>query len=294
VAKMLEKLSLKLSFIGAGKVGAALAVLLSRQGYKVVSVYDQDTKAAVALAAQIKGCVSAPSSQRAADAADVVFITTPDGAIPQVAHEVKWHNGQCVIHCSGADSTAVLEPAKKAGAMTAAFHPLQTFAGAKEAMENMPGSTFCIEAEEPLLSTLKQMADDLGGNWITLKAGDKAAYHAAAVFASNYLVTLVKLSADLWQTFNIPSSQAVKSLLPLLKGTIHNIETIGLPNCLTGPIARGDAGTVGKHLQTIKEKAPQILSTYKELGRQTVPIAVAKGAIKKEQARQLELLLTVK
>jgi predicted short-subunit dehydrogenase-like oxidoreductase (DUF2520 family) len=290
MAKILEKIS----FIGAGKVGTALAVLLSRRGYEVVSVYDRDVKAAVTLVAQIKNCRSAANSQQAADASDIVFITTPDGVIPLIAAEVKWRRGQSVIHCSGADSTAILEPAKKAGAMTAAFHPLQTFAGAREAMENIPGSTFCIEAEEPLLSTLKQMATDLGGNLITLKAEDKAAYHAAAVFASNYLVTLVKLSADLWQTFSIPTDQAVKALLPLLKGTIHNIETIGLPGCLTGPIARGDAGTVEKHLKTIEDKAPDILSTYKELGRQTVPIAIAKGTIKKEQARQLDLLLTSK
>ena len=284
----------KISFIGAGKVGTALAVLLSRRGYDIVSVYDQDANAAATLTAQIKGCRTAANSQQAADAADMVFITTPDGVIPRIASEVKWRRGQGVIHCSGADSTAILEPAKKAGAMTAAFHPLQTFAGAKEAMENIPGSTFCIEAEEPLLSTLKQMAAGLGGNCITLKASDKAAYHAAAVFASNYLVTLVKLSADLWQTFSIPTDQAVKALLPLLKGTIHNMETIGIPNCLTGPIARGDSGTVEKHLNTIQEKAPQLLSTYKELGRQTIPIAIAKGTIKKEQSRQLELLLTSK
>jgi predicted short-subunit dehydrogenase-like oxidoreductase (DUF2520 family) len=290
MAKILEKIS----FIGAGKVGTALAVLLSRRGYNVVSVYDPDAKAVNNLVAQINGCRPSSSSQQAADAGDVVFITTPDGVIPQIATEIKWQRGQGVIHCSGADSTAILEPAKKAGAMTAAFHPLQTFAGAREAMENIPGSTFCIEAEEPLLSTLKKMADGLGGNWITLKASDKAAYHAAAVFASNYLVTLVKLSADLWQTFSIPTGQAVTALLPLLKGTIHNIETIGLPGCLTGPIARGDAGTVEKHLDTIRDKAPQLLSTYKELGRQTIPIAVAKGTIKKEQARQLELLLTGK
>jgi len=291
---MLEKTNLKVSFIGAGKVGAAMAILLNRQGYKVVSVYDQDADAANALSAQIKGCRPTASSQQAADAADLIFITTPDGVIPQIAAEVNWRRGQGVVHCSGADSTAILEPARKVGTTVAAFHPLQTFAGAKEAMENMPGSTFSIEAEEPLLSTLKKMAADLGGNWITLKAEDKAAYHAAAVFASNYLVTLVKMSADLWQTFSIPSGQAVKALLPLLKGTIHNIETIGLPGCLSGPIARGDAGTVEKHLKTIQSKTPQILSTYKELGRQTVPIAIAKGTINQEQARQLDLLLTGK
>jgi predicted short-subunit dehydrogenase-like oxidoreductase (DUF2520 family) len=283
-----------IGFIGAGKVGTALAVLLSRKGYKVVDVYDRETKAADNLASLIRGCQVTSSAQQVSNTSGLVFITTPDSVIPRIASEVKWRQGQGVIHCSGADSTAILEPAAKSGAVTAAFHPLQTFAGAREAMENLPGSTFCIEAEEPLLSTLKQMSEDLGGHCFTLKAADKAAYHAAAVFASNYLVTLVKMSADLWQTFSIPPGQAVKALLPLLKGTIHNIETIGLPNCLTGPIARGDAGTVEKHLETIKNKAPDILSAYKELGRQTIPIAVAKGTIQPEQARQLELLLTGK
>jgi predicted short-subunit dehydrogenase-like oxidoreductase (DUF2520 family) len=283
-----------LGFIGAGKVGTALAVLLSRKDYKVVSVYDPDKASAANLCKLVKGCRPAATAQDTADKAELIFITTPDGVIPKVAAQLKWKTSQGVAHCSGADSTAILEPAKKAGAITAAFHPLQTFAGAKEAMENIPGSTFSLESEEPLLSQLKQMAADLGGSWITLKATDKAAYHAAAVFASNYLVTLVKMSTDLWKSFDIPTGQAVKALLPLLKGTIHNIETIGLPDCLTGPIARGDAGTVAKHLSTIAEKTPELLATYKELGRQTVPIAAAKGTINKEQSRQLELLLQAK
>jgi predicted short-subunit dehydrogenase-like oxidoreductase (DUF2520 family) len=289
----MAKMPGKIGFIGAGKVGTALAVLLDRKGYQVVSVYDNNAKAASSMAAQIKQCRVSESSQQAVNTAELVFITTPDTVIPVVAAGTKWKNGQSVVHCSGADSTAILEPARQAGALVAAFHPLQTFAGAKEAMENIPGSTFAIEAEEPLLTVLKKMADDLGGNWITLKAGDKAAYHAAAVFASNYLVTLVKMSTDLWKTFSIPTDQATKALLPLLRGTIHNIETIGLPDCLTGPIARGDAGTVSKHLQTIKEKAPDILTTYKELGMQTIPIANAKGTLNKEQARELALLLKV-
>jgi predicted short-subunit dehydrogenase-like oxidoreductase (DUF2520 family) len=280
----------KIGFIGAGKVGTALAVLLSRKNYGIVSVYDQDTGASNVLARQIKGCRVADNAQQTADTSDIVFITTPDNVIPTIVKNVKWHERQSVIHCSGADSAAILEPALKAGAMTAAFHPLQTFAGAKEAMENIPGSTFSIEAEEPLHSILNQMADDLEGNRITLKASDKAAYHAAAVFASNYLVTLVKMSTDLWKTFSIPADQATTALLPLLKGTIHNIETIGLPGCLTGPIARGDSGTVKKHLKTIKDKTPELLSIYKALGAQTIPVAEAKGTLNKTQARELEIL----
>jgi predicted short-subunit dehydrogenase-like oxidoreductase (DUF2520 family) len=84
---------------------------------------------------------------------------------------------------------------------------------------------------------------------------------------------------------------ATRALLPLIRGTLHNIETIGIPQCLTGPIARGDTGTIKKHLEALKEKAPALLSTYKELGLQTVPIALAKGKINDLQARALEAIL---
>jgi predicted short-subunit dehydrogenase-like oxidoreductase (DUF2520 family) len=243
------------------------------------------------LAGQVAGCRPFKDSQSLADSADLVFITTPDDVIATVATQVKWHRGQGVVHCSGADSTAILEPARKAGADVGGFHPLQTFAGVEQAIANIPGTTFGIEAEAPLLDTLKKMAEDLGGRWIELKAGDKPAYHAAAVMACNYLVTLVKMATDLWQTFAIPPDQATRALLPLMRGTIHNIETIGLPNCLTGPIARGDTGTVKKHLVTLQEKAPALLPPYRELGRQTIPIALAKGKIIEEQAAELEEIL---
>jgi predicted short-subunit dehydrogenase-like oxidoreductase (DUF2520 family) len=282
---------LKLGFIGAGTVGTALAVLLNRQGYKVAGVYDINHSAADRLAASVKDCSVMVNSQQVADTADLTFITTPDNAIEQVASEIKWAKGKSVVHCSGADSTDILDKARREGVNVGGFHPLQTFAGLQQAIENIPGSTFVIEAEEPLLTTLKEMAGLLGGSWIQLKATDKAAYHAAAVFASNYLVTLVKMSADLWRTFSIPSDQAIKALLPLMRGTLHNIETIGLPLCLTGPIARGDSGTISKHIKEINEKTPELLTSYKELGLQTIPIALAKGKIDKKQANEMELLL---
>ena len=104
-----------------------------------------------------------------------------------------------------------------------------------------------------LLDILKEMAAALEGHWIKLGAGDKAAYHTAAVMTCNYLVTLVKLATDLWDSFGIPREQAIQALLPLLKGTINNIENLGVPNALTGPIARGDIGTVQIHLNTLKQ-----------------------------------------
>ena len=199
--------------------------------------------------------------------------------------------GQYVVHCSGADSLDVLEPARIVGAQVGSFHPLQTFASIQKAIDNLPGSTFALEAEGDLLDILKEMAAALEGRWIKLGAGDKAAYHTAAVMTSNYLVTLVKLATDLWDSFGIPREQAIQALLPLLKGTINNIENLSVPNALTGPIARGDIGTVQIHLNTLKETAPAIIPAYCELGLQTIPVALAKGKINERQAKELEDIL---
>ena len=282
---------LKVGFIGAGTVGTALAVLLNRKGYEIAGASRLDKSGKAGKNGLISNLRILESNQAVADAADIVFITTPDDAIAAVANEVRWRKGQCVVHCSGADSLDILENARKSGAKVGGFHPLQTFASVKQAIENTPGSTIALEAEEPLLTTLKKMAEDLGGNWIVLKAEDKIAYHAAAVFACNYAVTLAKMATDLWNTFSIPRDQAVKALLPLMRGTLHNIETIGIPQCLNGPIARGDKGTIRKHLNEIRQKAPELLFPYKELGLQTIPIALAKGKIKQQQARELEMIL---
>ena len=282
---------LKLGFIGAGTVGTALAARLSQSGYPVVAVASRTPASAQKLSDAVGFCHVFDSNQAVADNAELIFITTPDDAIAPVVNEINWHPGQSVIHCSGADSVASLETAKKAGAEVGAFHPLQTFASLQQAIDNMPGSTFALEAEEPLLAELKEMATALGGNWVVLKASDKVLYHASAVIACNYLVTLVKLAGDLWQTFGVPPPQATRALLPLLRGTLHNIENVGIPQCLTGPIARGDIGTINKHLDALTDTTPHLLPTYRELGLQTVPIALAKGKIDQSKARELETAL---
>jgi predicted short-subunit dehydrogenase-like oxidoreductase (DUF2520 family) len=281
---------LKVGFIGAGTVGTALAVLLSGKGYPVVAVSSRSLASAEKLAERIKGC-QVKDNQGVADMAELIFITTPDDVIAPVASQIRWHRGQSAVHCSGAASTDILEPARESGARVGAFHPLQTFANVEQAIKNLPGSTFAVEAEEPLLSILKDMASAIGSNWIELKGEDKVIYHAAAVIACNYLVTLVKLATDLWQAFSIPPPQATQALLPLLRGTLANIDTIGIPQCLTGPIARGDTGTIKKHLDALQKRAPALLSTYKELGRQTIPIALAKGKINEQQAQELQAIL---
>jgi predicted short-subunit dehydrogenase-like oxidoreductase (DUF2520 family) len=282
---------MKIGIIGAGTVGTALAVRLSSRGYGLEAVASRSQSSACRLVKAVGEGKVCATPQQVADISDLVFITTPDDAIPVVANQVKWRRGQAVVHCSGADSLDVLEPARMVGARVGSFHPLQTFASIQKAIENMPGSTFALEAEGELLQTLEGMAEALEGHSIQLGAGDKAAYHAAAVMTSNYLVTLVKLSTDLWATFGIPRDQVVQALIPLLKGTLNNIENLSLPNALTGPIARGDAGTVQIHLNTLQNVSPATLPVYCELGLQTIQLAEAKGRLEPQQARELEKIL---
>ncbi len=282
----------KLGFIGAGTVGTALAIRLSGIGYPVVAAASRSQSSTQRLAEAVAGCQAYNHKQEVADAAELVFVTTPDDAIAQVVAEVKWHPGQGVVHCSGADSLDIMEPAKKAGARVGSFHPLQTFAGIAQAVDNLPGSTFALEGEGPLLDSLKEMALALDGEWVELQAGDKVLYHTAAVLACNYAVTLVKLATDLWQLFGVSSPKATKALLPLLRGTVNNIATIGLPKCLTGPIARGDLGTIRKHLVALEDRAPAVLPIYRQLGLETIPLALGKGTIDEARAKELRELLS--
>lgn len=265
---------------------------LSEKGYPVKAVASRTFTSAERLAGMIDNCQIQNNVQAVADTTEIVFITTPDDAISGVAAQIKWQPGQSVVHCSGSDSLDILEPATRAGARAGGFHPLQTFASITYAIENIPGSTFALEAEEPLLSILKEMAIALNGQSIELKPGDKVLYHTAAVLACNYMVTLVKLATDLWQTFGVSTTEATQALLPLLRGTVNNLDNVGLPDCLTGPVARGDLGTIKKHLAALKARAPALLPTYLELGRQTIPIALAKGKVDEQVAKEMQKLLT--
>ena len=277
---------LKTGFIGAGTTGTALAVRLSQKGCPVVAVSSRTLSSAQKLAALVPDCRVYHTAQDVAEAAELVFITTPDDVMAQVCAEVQWREVNSVVHCSGAHSVDILGSAKKLGAAVGSFHPLQTFADVDQAIRNLPGSTCALEAEEPLLTTQKELTRLLNGNWVVLKPGDKVLYHVAAVFACNYLVTLVKLALDLWLNFGVSSKEATRALLPLLEGTINNINNIGLPDCLTGPVARGDSGTIERHLSALETRSLDLLTTYKELGLQTIPIALAKGKVSSRKLKR--------
>ena len=282
---------MRIGFIGVGVVGTALARGLSRAGYAVVAVASRRFESAQRLAAAIPGCMAYPETQAVANAADLVFITTRDDAIAEVARSVRWVSGQMVVHTSGATTISALASAKEAGALVGSFHPLQTFADADQALASLPGTTFVLEGEGQALECLKKIAEDLGGRYLTIRSEDKTLYHAAAVMASNYTVTLMHMAVDMWRAFGVEPSVALQALLPLLRGTVRNLEVVGLPRCLTGPVARGDVTTVQAHLETLAKRAPELLPAYRELALQAIPVGIAKGTLDPAAAELLRQAL---
>jgi predicted short-subunit dehydrogenase-like oxidoreductase (DUF2520 family) len=281
----------KLGFIGAGPVGTAFAVNLSQRGYQIIGIFDIIREAAQRFANDVPGCRVYDQAQELADSADMVFITTPDDIIPRVADELKWRAGQSAVHCSGASTVHSLNHAMEQGATVGSIHPCQTFAGREQAIANLPGSTFAIEADEPLKKTLTEIAKALDGDWVYLTSEDKALYHAAACIACNYFYTLVKIATDLWQNFGKSTEEATRAYIPLLQGSVNNIANVGFPGCLTGPIARGDVKTIQRHLEALEKYAPDILPLYKDLGLKTIPIGIAKGTLSESNAVKLRTLL---
>jgi predicted short-subunit dehydrogenase-like oxidoreductase (DUF2520 family) len=284
--------TMKIGFIGAGKVGSAMAVLLQKAGYQVVGIASRSQESAQVMAKRLNCPVL--SKGEAARNAEVLFLTTSDDAISTVAEEVAsdgaFYSGQVVLHMSGAHTAQLLEPAAKQGAITLSLHPIQSFASVEQAIELIPGTYFSIEGDVRGHGLAIKMVEDLGGKHFLLESESKVLYHGAASVASNYLVGLLDTAMKLLAEAGVPEELRLPAFLPLVTGTLENIKKLGIPEALTGPISRGDCGTVKKHL-TAMEGLPQLTSVYRILGLVTVDTAINKGTISEEQAKALRSLL---
>ena len=287
--------SSRIGFIGAGMVGKSLAVALSQQGYSIVAASSRTHSSAVALAELVDGCQAYPTAGEAAEASDVVIITAPDDAIGPVASSISWRQGQGVVHCSGAASVDVLDPARLQGATPGAFHPLQTFSSVEDALRSLPGSTFAIEGNEEMRTYLEEMALSLGGNPIFLRPEDKPLYHATVVMLGGLLTGLAGSVAKLWEHFGIEQAEALNALAPIIRGDADTLLSVGMPAAVAGPYIRGDVGTIAKHLNALRSVAPEMLPTYCEMALSGLPFALEKGKVPPERAAQIrELLIQAK
>ncbi|NVM22920.1 MAG: DUF2520 domain-containing protein [Desulfobacterales bacterium] len=282
------------AIVGCGIVGTAIGKLLARAGYHIGGVATKSLETA-GRAAKVIGAERFSDCPWGVSRAQVVFIATPDDAIESTCKAIAEHEGfeknAVVIHCSGALSSDVLSWARQCGATVATLHPLQSFASVDQAEALVPGSFCAVEGDEAALVVVRRLVNDVGGILMEISAEGKTLYHAAAVVASNYLVTLIDLALELEGAAGMPRDVSFRALFPLIKGTLGNIDAMGIPEALTGPIARGDVDTVAAHLKAIEKYAPVLLTIYKTLGLYTVDLGRAKGTLGKEAADKLVGLL---
>ncbi len=281
----------RVGFIGAGRAANALASALYGKGYRVTSVASRTLASAEALAERVEGCVSHVTLQEVSDGCDLVFITTPDDTIGTVAGEVRWREGTGVAHCSGAESAAVLEAARKQGAIVGSFHPMQTFTAATQGAKTFDGVAFAVEGPSPLIDTLKEMSSALGGWPVEVRPEHRALYHLSGFLACGLMIAQIGQAADLWKAMGHTREQGLEVILPILRGTVDSLEAQGIPTALTGPISRGDARTVRKHLEALETHAPSLIPLYCHIALGAVKMAREKGGIDQVKEQELNTLL---
>jgi predicted short-subunit dehydrogenase-like oxidoreductase (DUF2520 family) len=278
---------LTVGVVGAGRVGPALAAALGMAGHRPVAasgVSDASRRRAEAL---LPGVPMLEPGQVMA-AADLVLLTVPDDALSDLvkglAETGAVRPGQLLVHTSGRYGTAVLEPALRAGALPLALHPAMTFTGTPVDVQRLAGCTFGVTAPGELRLAAEALVIEMGGEpeWVEEEA--RPLYHAALAIGSNHLVTLVAQAMDLLRTAGV--DEPGRMLGPLLGAALDNALRSG-DAALTGPVARGDAGTVSAHLEQLRQHAPEMAGSYVAMARATADRALANGMLKAEYAEAL-------
>jgi predicted short-subunit dehydrogenase-like oxidoreductase (DUF2520 family) len=261
-----------IAIVGAGTVGTAVGVAWIRTGHRVVAVAGRE--ATVQRASDWLPGVPIRPIAEAVTGAEVVAIGVPDDALPAVVASVAAAiaPGVWVLHLSGARGLEVLDPIVAAGARPLALHPLQTFADVAGAIEALPGCAVAVTATDEAGSLLgERLGQDLGGRPFRLADAERPLYHAAAVFASNYLVAISGAGEALFSRAGVPD--ALAAMRPLQEATLANVHRLGTEAAVTGPAVRGDAGTIDRNLSAIAAAAPELVEPYVVLCRTAMGVA---------------------
>jgi predicted short-subunit dehydrogenase-like oxidoreductase (DUF2520 family) len=266
-----------LNIVGAGKVGRVLGRLFAASGSFVVQDVLTRSPASADEAVRFIGSGAAVAGFADMRAADVWMLAVSDDAIEPVcgllAQNAKLA-GSVVFHCSGAKSSAALEAAARAGAMTASLHPVRSFADPAHVAQHFE-ATFCgIEGDAGALALLGEALTRIGGEAVPIDAAAKTVYHAASVFASNYLVTVLDAALRSYKAAGISDEVARRLAGPLAQESLDNVLRLGPDAALTGPIARGDTSTVARQQAALDGWDADSGALYRALALATSALAL--------------------
>lgn len=264
-----------IAIVGAGKVGTSFTSLLSK--HNQVTLVDRSIK----------------QYQKEINNADLVLITTNDGAIETVCNEIKRYlkPASVVSHCSGALSSTTLESAKQQGCYIASSHPLNTFPSMDAALKTFSnkehGTYLYCEGDQLALKLINHIFPRSGFKTVTIASEAKTAYHTACVFACNYLNVLMDLSLRTAALYDIDKTQFWQAIQPLVQATLSNISQHGTSFALSGPIARGDTQTVSQHIDFLSQKDQSIGDAYLLLAEHALLLATQQGKLSENTLSQL-------
>lgn len=277
---------LDVGVVGAGRVGSALGAALAQAGHRVVAASGV-SDASRRRAAERLG-VEIVRPEEVVEAAGLVLLTVPDDVLPGLVSGLAATGvdlrGKLLAHCSGSYGLAVLDPATRAGALPLAIHPVMTFTGRDDDVRRITGCFFGVTAPEPLRPVAEALVIEMGAEPAWIDEKDRALYHAALAGAANHMVTLIAESEELLRKIGV--EHPGRLLGPLLSAALDNVLRLGMAG-LSGPVVRGDAGTVRKHVDALILAAPEAADAYVALARLTADRALAAGLLKPEQAERL-------
>jgi len=282
---------MRVGVVGAGRVGAVLAAALGAAGHHVVAAAGESDASRGRIAELLPGVANLKPTD-VARACDLLLLTVPDDMLANVVAMLVGsgaiHEGQYVVHTSGRHGLAVLEPARVAGARVVALHPAMTFTGTAVDLERLPGTAFGLTAGAAERDVAEGLVSDLSGRVTWVPEEMRTLYHAGLAHGANHLVTLVTEAMEILSAAG--ADDPAGTLRPLLTAALDNALDHG-DAALTGPIVRGDVGTVRAHLEDITANAPQTLASYVALGRATLDRAVTDGRVLPIRARRILDLL---
>ena len=249
------KRRVNIAFVGAGKVGCSLARYLASDARVGLAGFFSRSAASAREAAAFAGGVAFETLADVVAAADVVFVTTPDAAIADVAGLLAACGpdlaGKVVAHCSGAMGSSALDACRAAGAAVASCHPLYAVSSRFDSWQELGRCWFTIEGDDAACIALEAILATRGNHAARIDASQKARYHAAAVMASNLVVGLYDMATGELARCGLARADAEAALAALFLGNAEHIATNGVADSLTGPAARGDEGTIARHLAVL-------------------------------------------
>ncbi|MEO6789451.1 MAG: DUF2520 domain-containing protein [Ornithinibacter sp.] len=278
---------LTVGVVGAGRVGAVLGAALARAGHQVTGVYavSQESRARAADLLPGVPVLDVPS---VVAGAELVVLAVPDDALRPLVEGLcatsAWQAGQIVVHTSGRHGVAVLEPVREHHVLPLALHPAMTFTGTAMDLERLVECAFGVTADEALRPVAEALVLEMGGDPVWVAEGDRTAYHLALAHGSNHLVTLTSEALEILTRAGVP--EPARILGPLMRAALDNALRLG-DGALTGPVARGDVGTVEHHLRELDRLSPEIRRTYVALARATAVRALDSGRLRAAVAEPL-------